>query len=599
MGFMDKLSGLSTARKNGLAAAVGILLMSLVVIPYPNDIWFILSYGRHITETMTLPVTEFLTFHTDYALVIQQWLFDVIAWWSWVLGGPWGVYLLTVAMSVLLGWLTYKRLRRNGLSYNVTMLAMFVSLAMSVPKADARPSGLSTPLLLGIALAMDVLLDTDASASNGKRKRLLMVGAIGIMSCLLSNVHASMVPFAWLIVLAYVIGNLGFWEAVGDKVLGGWLRRKSDAAAMRLAEIEKEKEAGTYVRPAMDYTKPLMSAVQILKSAPPQPVTAAEHPVLVRRDAVPWLLACLASSIACSFINPYGAAGALYTFHSTSPTINAYVFEMRSVPEMIRYGLEGSQSSITAAQGTVFFCVGALAVLWMSVTKSLKSGGQVRLEQAAIAVGLTLLTLMHFRGVFILSTIGVTCAALAGTSPKMLEHTRPWFMRCFFVILSGIILFMVCILNDQIGLFFDTLNGVTDEHKAVLAIQADPAFDADEDIVYADYDNGGYLEFHGMRPYMDPRAEVFFKSVNGVEDLFDEFISSRPRTDEGMAQAAYIAGKYDFDYIVTREDVGMGGALEEGLIDGYELLEKYQSEGHANSELGGDPPNMLVYKRKS
>ena len=66
--------------------------------------------------------------------------------------------------------------------------------------------------------------------------------------------------------------------------------------------------------------------------------------------------------------------------------------------------------------------------------------------------------------------------------------------------------------------------------------------------VYSGFDDGGYLEFRGYRPYLDPRAEVFLKINNGKEDIIDEWLELR----NGDLKKQEFLGKYDFDYLVVR-----------------------------------------------
>ena len=67
--------------------------------------------------------------------------------------------------------------------------------------------------------------------------------------------------------------------------------------------------------------------------------------------------------------------------------------------------------------------------------------------------------------------------------------------------------------------------------------------------IYADYNQGGFLEYRGYKPYIDPRMETFLKVNNGKEDIFIEFydlVSKDIEVDEFI-------GKYDFDYLVVME----------------------------------------------
>ena len=68
--------------------------------------------------------------------------------------------------------------------------------------------------------------------------------------------------------------------------------------------------------------------------------------------------------------------------------------------------------------------------------------------------------------------------------------------------------------------------------------------------VYANYGDGGYVEYRGYKPYIDPRGEVFLKKNNGKEDIlyeWDDFTKGKVKVEE-------LLEKYQFDYILARED---------------------------------------------
>lgn len=84
-------------------------------------------------------------------------------------------------------------------------------------------------------------------------------------------------------------------------------------------------------------------------------------------------------------------------------------------------------------------------------------------------------------------------------------------------------------------------------------------------LVYSGFNDGGYLEFRGYRPYIDPRAEVFMKINNGKEDILDEWTDVR----EGLKDWQELLEKYEFRYLVVRGDYD---PLNREELDGYEKI---------------------------
>lgn len=91
--------------------------------------------------------------------------------------------------------------------------------------------------------------------------------------------------------------------------------------------------------------------------------------------------------------------------------------------------------------------------------------------------------------------------------------------------------------------------------------------------IYAYFDSGGYYEYMGYKPYLDPRMEVFVKANNGKEEIFKEWYD----LERGKVKENDFVEKYEFDYIVAREEC----ALYDLEDDRYEMI----YEGHGNAEV--------------
>ena len=67
--------------------------------------------------------------------------------------------------------------------------------------------------------------------------------------------------------------------------------------------------------------------------------------------------------------------------------------------------------------------------------------------------------------------------------------------------------------------------------------------------IYTGFNDGGFLEYRGYKPYIDSRMEVFIKANNGKEDIFKEYYD----LEHGNISKEDFLGKYDFDYLVVTE----------------------------------------------
>ena len=60
---------------------IPVLLSTMIMIIKERDIWFILSYGKYILKN-GFPHNNILSMHSDFSLVVQQWLSDVVYYLS-------------------------------------------------------------------------------------------------------------------------------------------------------------------------------------------------------------------------------------------------------------------------------------------------------------------------------------------------------------------------------------------------------------------------------------------------------------------------------------------------------------------------------------
>lgn len=82
---------------------------------------------------------------------------------------------------------------------------------------------------------------------------------------------------------------------------------------------------------------------------------------------------------------------------------------------------------------------------------------------------------------------------------------------------------------------------------------ADPAMDLADQITgdypatfYVSFNDGGYVEFRGYRPYITPQAELFIKANNHTADIFEEYYDLR----QGNIEPLEFLTKYNFDFVL-------------------------------------------------
>ena len=92
--------------------------------------------------------------------------------------------------------------------------------------------------------------------------------------------------------------------------------------------------------------------------------------------------------------------------------------------------------------------------------------------------------------------------------------------------------------------------------------------------LFVGYNEGGYMEYRGIKSYVDPRAEVFLKKNNGKEDIMKELVSME-KDDFNYEQ---FIKKYNFTHFVVYPNDNFDKYLQ-NKTECYELLyEQYYKD---------------------
>lgn len=234
-------------------------------------------------------------------------------------------------------------------------------------------------------------------------------------------------------------------------------------------------------------------------------------------------------SLLAGFINPYGLGAMTYS-------INCYGSDLigEVVGEMRTFNLLGNP----------YTKVWSVFILFIFLTSNLIHLIYTKKKNFRVA------HLLLFYGTFFMSLLGFRNIALfiIGTVPFLVKYLDIKDTDQFILNKKWIINYIVIILIF-IGCFISALNDKKYEfiHKADVVISYFEKNKISKDIkLYTDYSDGSIFEYHGYKPYIDSRAEVFLKKMNHKENILKEYLNFN--LDE-KTRDKFIK-KYDFDYYV-------------------------------------------------
>lgn len=253
------------------------------------------------------------------------------------------------------------------------------------------------------------------------------------------------------------------------------------------------------------------------------------------------LFIALMCSVATGFINPYGWESMTYLFRSYGyQNISTYVSEMRP-PDF-----QGTSGIVVLG---IFFIV---VVVYLFAKQP-----RTKLRYVLLTLGTGYLALSSVRSLSLFAICGFPFLAYA------LRDIKPPFTDSAVLKprIRNLIIYTLIIIS--IGTFAYQIGQVKNFVDPMIPIEATgyiiEELDSPQIRLYSDYNWGGYLEFRGLKPFIDARAEVFVKANNGVRDILDDMIAMY----RGELHYKEFISIYEFNVLLVKEGDLMATYLEE------------------------------------
>ena len=254
-------------------------------------------------------------------------------------------------------------------------------------------------------------------------------------------------------------------------------------------------------------------------------------------------------------INPYGIRAITYVFSSYEVSVlNDYINEMKELP-------------ITSLTSLITF---VSIILMVFLNRNAKEQFPVR--YAFLLFGCAYLAFSHIKSLPYLGIALVVCfsyllrdESIKNTYIKLINKLKNIKLKTvllfkprlnFKIFKFGLGIICIFTLFEGYLTSLDSVEFVSAMEKSVDYM--DEHVEKKEDItVYTSYEDGGYLEWRGYKPYIDPRGDVFLKSTNKKYDLMDEYV----KYTSNVSQISEFLEKYKFDYLVVNSKSTMNKYL--------------------------------------
>lgn len=250
------------------------------------------------------------------------------------------------------------------------------------------------------------------------------------------------------------------------------------------------------------------------------------------------ILAAMAASTLVGIINPYGLDNMLYLLTSYGRGSFELISEM-------------GPADLSTPEGLTFFALFAVVLLIaLFYKKRLLSARFLLLFAGTFVLGLKQIKgipyflLIGFpASTYLISgfDFGSITAKLKNTVTKTVKVLLVIFFCCALVYICEARYFQTGDIRQSKMEHYDHLNDVV----TILNNSSSPV------VLYANFNDGQYLEFNGFHPYIDGRAEVFYADNNNEYDYFDEYLCLY---NGGFYYRDFI-DKYRFNYLIIDKEL--------------------------------------------
>ncbi len=214
-------------------------------------------------------------------------------------------------------------------------------------------------------------------------------------------------------------------------------------------------------------------------------------------------------------LNPYGVGAITYIFKSYGfPVLSESIKEMRPLT------FDDNHFKIIACLLFGLLCI-------MTFRKDVK----LDIRHFLFLCGTTILGFMHLKGYPYFILLFSYCMAYIYRQLKWKKihfdkYLKALGVGCKMGLLAMLpVTFILTVYYSVTN--YDFQNGYIGDIGGYLSDN----YVKEDIILYVDYDNGGYTEYLGIKSFIDPRAELFFKKMNGKRDIYLEYYALKKNKD--------------------------------------------------------------------
>lgn len=471
---------------------IAIFCFAISPVTLQNDTFYTIKIGEHILQN-GIDMKDPFSWHENLQYTYPHWLYDVVIYLVYSIGGQVGIYISTIVLSIALGLTMYLvniKLTKNKLtSFVLTIGAMYLLRNYIAARAQ-----LATFILFILTVYfIEMFLET--------KKKRYVVGLI-IIPIIIANVHLAVFPFYFVLYLPYIAEYMIYILSHTEIIV---VNAKIDRLNKKILKTTNEDE----IQKIKDEINRLEQKNEKTINKK-EKINANPYKIKIRgNNNVKALIIIMIICLFTGFLTPLGTTPYTYLIKTMQGTTTHNISE---------------HLPLTLVDNLEFMCTLVLFIAILTFTDT-----KIRLSDLFMLGGLVLLT-FYTRRQFSMFTL-ICVIILNRLINALLDKYDPEGCKKAIkkmTTITGMIVTICLVLTISVIQYKPKMNDHFIDEKSYPVEAATYILD-NLDInnikLYNEYNYGSYLIFRGIPVFIDSRADLYAPEFNPGVEVFNDYMN--------------------------------------------------------------------------
>lgn len=471
---------------------IAIFCFAISPVTLQNDTFYTIKIGEHILQN-GIDMKDPFSWHENLQYTYPHWLYDVVIYLVYSIGGQVGIYISTIVLSIALGLTMYLvniKLTKNKLtSFVLTIGAMYLLRNYIAARAQLATFILFILTVYFIEMFLEI------------KKKRYVVGLI-IIPIIIANVHLAVFPFYFVLYLPYIAEYMIYILSHTEIIV---VNAKIDRLNKKILKTTNEDE----IQKIKDEINRLEQKNEKTINKK-EKINANPYKIKIRgNNNVKALIIIMIICLFTGFLTPLG----------TTP----YTYLIKTMQGSTTHNIS-EHLPLTLVNNLEFMCTLVLFIAILTFTDT-----KIRLSDLFMLGGLIFLT-FYTRRQFSMFTL-ICVMILNRLINALLNKYDPEGCKKAIdkmTTITGMIVTICLVLTISVIQYKPKMkNHFIDENSYPVeaATYILENLDINNIKLYNEYNYGSYLIFRGIPVFIDSRADLYAPEFNPGVEVFNDYIN--------------------------------------------------------------------------